>query len=146
MAIEKTSAPQGTKSLKKQLTATAIHGTDGDTHIVGIGNLRVVICPDEDGWFAQGLEIDYAASGSTIPQVKKNFQTGLRGTINLHLQLYGNIESILTPAPSEIWKDVYWSKSGKEYRFSQVSVHEDICKTLGVRAIDFYEPNAGVAA
>ena len=147
MATEKKTAIQGkTKSALKKHGALAIHGTDGETHIVGIGNLRVIICPDEDGWFAQGLEIDYAASGSSVAQVKKNFQTGLKGTINLHLQMYGNIEKFLSPAPREIWKDFYWSRPGKEYRFSQVSVHEDICKTLGVNAIDFYEPSSGVAA
>jgi len=40
----------------------AVHGTNGQTHIVGIGNLRVIICQEGDAWFAQGLEIDYAAS------------------------------------------------------------------------------------
>jgi hypothetical protein len=132
------------KSPKRKLTATAIHGTDGETHIVGIGNLRVVICPDEGGWFAQGLEIDYAAGGSTILEVKTNFEKGLKGTINLHLQMHGNIEKFLNPAPPQIWKEFYWS--GKQYRFTQVSLHDDLSKTLNVKTIDFLEPLAEVAA
>lgn len=130
---------------KKSLTATAIHETDGETHIVGIGNLRVIICKDGTGWFAQGLEIDYAASGESIADVKKNFQNGLRGTIDLHLKINGTIEKFLSPAPREVWKDLYWS-NGRQYRFTQVSLHEDISKALGVRAIDFCEPDAEVAA
>ncbi len=132
------------KASAKHLHATAIHAKDGDTHFVGIGNLRVVICADEDGWFAQGLEIDYAASGSTVDQVKKNFENGLKGTIDLHVQMYDSIEKLLSPAPREIWKELYWS--GKRYRFSQVSFHDDLVKTLGVKAIDFLEPVAEVAA
>jgi hypothetical protein len=34
---------------------TAFHGMTEDAHVVGVGNLRVVIIPDGDGWFAQGL-------------------------------------------------------------------------------------------
>jgi len=145
MAIEGKIAPQQKgKIAKKTQSTTAIHGTDGETHIVGIGNLRVVICPDEGGWFAQGLEIDYAAGGATIPQVKKNFEKGLKGTISLHIQMHGNIENFLTPAPPEIWKEYWWS--GKQYRFTQVSLHDDLSKTLRVKAIDFLEPITEVAA
>ena len=132
------------KPAKKSPAATAVHGTDGETHIVGIGNLKVVICPDEDGWFAQGLEIDYGAGGKTIPEVKKNFEKGLKGTINLHLQMHGNIEHLLNPAPPQIWKEFYWS--GKQYRFTQVSLHDDLSKTLNVKTIEFLEPLAEVAA
>ncbi len=139
MAIEgKSTLPAKAKGTHKNVTATAIHGTDGETHIVGIGNLRVIICPDESGWFAQGLEIDYAAGGKTIPQVKENFEKGLKGTIGLHIQMYGNIEKFLTPAPPQIWKEFYWS--GKQYRFTQVSLHDDLSKTLQVKAIEFLEP------
>jgi hypothetical protein len=118
--------------------AIAVHGTDGETHIVGIGDLSVVICQDESGWFAQGLEIDYAAGGPTIPKVKKNFEEGLKGTIGLHIQMHGSIEKFLTPAPPQIWKELYWS--GKQYRFTQVSLHDDLSKTLHVKAINFLEP------
>lgn len=145
MAIEgNPTLPVKAKGSKKNVAATAIHGTDGETHIVGIGNLRVVICPDEGGWFAQGLEIDYAAGGATIPEVKKNFEKGLKGTINLHLQMHGNIEHLLNPAPPPTWKEFYWS--GKQYRFTQVSLHDDLSKTLKVKTIDFLEPLAEVAA
>lgn len=124
--------------------ATALHGTDGKNHIVGIGNLRVIICPDGDGWFAQGLEIDYASGGDTIVEVKKNFEKGLEGTINLHLQMYGDIEKFLKAAPEEVWKELY--RAGKHFHYSQVSLHEDISRTLLFQGIDYFEPSSGVAA
>lgn len=142
MAIDGKSKAKPAK--KDNLTATAIHATYDDTHFVGIGNLKVVICPDDNGWFAQGLEIDYSAGGSTIPQVKKNFEKGLKGTIDLHIKVHGNIEKLLVPAPPEIWKEFYWS--GKQFRFTQVSLHDELAKSLSVKTIEFLEPVAGAAA
>jgi hypothetical protein len=146
MAIEKKSSPRGTKALRKHVPATAIHGTDGETHIVGIGNLRVIICPDEDGWFAQGLEIDYAASGATIDEAKKNFEIGLRGTIGLNIKMHSNIEHFLKVAPQQIWKELY--KGGREYRLFHVSLHDDISKalgSLGYQGIDYLVKPEAVA-
>ena len=55
--------------------ATAIHGVsqEGD-HLVGIGNLRVLIEKEGNFWFAQGLEIDYVAQGDTMEAVQKEFR------------------------------------------------------------------------
>ena len=85
-------------------SAKAVHLADQDEahHLVGLGNLRVVIVPDEDSWFAQGLEIDYAAQGQSVEEVQANFARGLRATINQHLQVYGNIKGLLKVAAPEI--------------------------------------------
>jgi hypothetical protein len=124
---------------------TAIHGTDGSTHVVGIGNLKVIICQDGDSWFAQGLEIDYAANGHSLDEVKENFQTGLKGTIDLHIKAYGNIEHFLKVAPQEVWKELH-SNPGRHYRYTQVSLHEDLFKTLGYQGINFIEPGQELVA
>jgi hypothetical protein len=103
---------------------TAIHaeGTDS-SHIVGLGNLRVLIVPDGKFWFAQALEIDYAAQGDSVDEAKKNFQEGLAETIDLNLRMYGTIEKLLESAPSEVLKEasrnrkfikLYWQVSGHE--------------------------------
>lgn len=132
------------KAHGKSSKAEAVHLTDGDTHIVGIGDLRVIICKDGNGWFAQGLEIDYAAGGKTIAEVKKNFADGLEGTINLHLQMKGDIEHLLKPAPPEVWKELH--RTGRRFRYSQVSFHDDISRVLNFRGIEFFEQASEVAA
>jgi hypothetical protein len=123
--------------------ALAVHKTDGETHLVGIGSLRVLICKDGNTWFAQGLEIDYAASGKTIAKAKTNFEVGLKGTIGLHVNVHGGIENFLKPAPASVWKQLW---SDKHYEYSQVSIHEDVLEKLGFGAINYFEPTPEVAA
>ncbi|HEY5328832.1 MAG TPA: hypothetical protein VIJ79_03025 [Acidobacteriaceae bacterium] len=101
--------------------AAAIHGHDGSDHIVGIGNLRVIICQDGEQWFAQGLEIDYAADGASFEAVKENFESGLRGTIDLHLKAYGNLDNLLKIAPQSAWTELL--KDGTGMKYTQVSLH-----------------------
>ena len=113
-------------ALKKQdriPSATAFHAEAGETHVVGIGNLRVILCHEGTFWFAQGLEIDYAADGKSQYDVKRNFEKGLEATIDQHLKVYGNIKRILIPAPAEIWQEL--GANGKHLRDSQVSFHQD---------------------
>jgi hypothetical protein len=123
--------------------AKAFHLSDEESHCVGIGNLRVVITRDGKGWFAQGLEIDYAAAGPTLAKVKKNFEIGLKGTINLHLKMYETIDKLLKPAPTSVWKGTYWVAGHKQFTFSQISFHSDIPQ---LDRIVFFEPNPEVAA
>jgi hypothetical protein len=110
---------------KKPENAVAFHGqsSDGSHHVVGIGNLRVVIVPDGDFWFAQGLEIDYAVQGSSEAEVKKNFEYGLQATVNAHLTIHGTIEGLLKVAPPDVWKEFLGDPSGKRKLYSQVTSH-----------------------
>jgi len=134
-------APKKGKKPSKLPKTTAIHRTaeDGTTHMVGIGNLRVVIIPDGDAWFAQGLEIDYAVQGSSVEDSKKQFEDGLAATIQEHLRIYGTIEKLLEVAPTEVWKSVLLSPSAKLSGFSQVSVHEVIRNALPFHGIAYLE-------
>ena len=122
----------------------ALHGKAGSNHFVGIGNLRVIICNESGHWFAQGLEIDYAADGNSFADVKKNFETGLKGTIGLHLQSYGKLDNLLKVAPPEAWNEML--KDGKKMRHTQVSFHtvmeEQIPVDFPFGAIDYLERNA----
>ncbi len=95
--------------------------------IIGIGNLRVMITNDDGSWFAQGLEIDYAAEGGSLVEVKNNFERGLGLTIHEHLNLYGTIEKLLQPAPKDTWVElVKAAKMKKIYSviYSQLSIHK----------------------
>ena len=89
---------------------TAFHGQSEDGfNVVGIGNLRVVLIQDDDAWFAQGLEIDYAAQGSSVEDVKKKFAQGLCATLHENLKAYGNIERILRVAPPQVWNELFYN-------------------------------------
>jgi hypothetical protein len=137
--LKKTSVKTIAAAIGPGAKARAIHLSDEDSHLVGIGSLRVIICRDGSEWFAQGLEIDYAASGETVEHAKKNFQDGLKGTINLHLQVHGGIEKLLKMAPQRVWRQLW---SGRHYQHTQVSIHDDISKTLGFEDIKYFEPEA----
>jgi hypothetical protein len=113
-----------TKKTKSEKPTIAFEEKSKDgCSIVGIGNLRVVIVQEEDSWFAQGLEIDYAAQGTDIKDVKKQFGDGLAATVREHLKIFGTIENLLKVAPQDVWKDMLLGVTGKRYCYSQVSVH-----------------------
>jgi hypothetical protein len=103
----------------------AVHGQtdDGLQHIVGLGNLRVVLLEEDGVWFAQSLDIDYAAQGDSIEDVKSRFSRGLFQTVKTHITLYGSIEKLLRPAPAEVWKETMLS--GTQFkRYTQVGMHK----------------------
>ncbi len=134
-------APKKGKKPSKLPETTAMHVTaeDGTTHVVGIGNLRVTIVPDGDFWFAQGLEVDYAAQGSSPEDARKQFEDGLMATVQEHLKIYGTIEKLLEVAPTEVWKNLMLNTSAIHSRFSQVSVHQVIRDVLPFQAIEYLE-------
>jgi hypothetical protein len=122
----------------KKPTTTAVHATheDGEHHVVGIGNLRVLLIPDDSAWFAQGLEIDYAVQGETIEDAKEQFEVGLEATIQEHLRVYGNIDALLQLAPAEAWKMLY-EPGVRPQRYSQVTEHHVIRENTFFEGIDY---------
>jgi hypothetical protein len=116
---------------------TALHGSveDGSAHVVGIGDLRVVLIPDDDCWFAQGLEIDYAAQGDTIEDAQEKFQNGLAATVHEHLKIHGTINNILRIAPQGAW-DLMLSATAEPHTFSQVTYHQ-ISEIQGLWSLPF---------
>jgi hypothetical protein len=144
----------GEDKLKTKLTAKAggakaVHLSNQDEalHLVGLGNIRVVIIPDEDAWFAQGLEIDYGAQGASIEEAQANFQAGLTATIEQHLKMFGTIEKILRAAPPKVLVHLLLDKSATYHKFSQVTFHEvnQILAHLPFQGIDFYKSKAAAA-
>src|SRR5947208_951861 len=109
------------KKAHKQAMAFTASGPmgSGTVHLVGIGNLRVVIVKDEKHFFAQGLEIDYAEQGNSVEDVKKNFEDGLRATIDQHLKINGTIKKLLRVAPPEVWEDILQDPSADRKFYSQ---------------------------
>ena len=88
--------------------AEAYHEQGPEKDVVGIIDLKVLVNgSDEEGWMAQGLEIDYFICAKTEKSVKEKFIEGLSKTIALHITENGNIENLLIPAPSQVWKEYY---------------------------------------
>jgi hypothetical protein len=84
-----------------------------------IEELKVVVLADREGWFAQGLEIDYDAQANSLEAVKSNFENGLAGLVSRHLGINGKLDGLLKPTPKDTWK-VLWG-AGKAYRVSSAS-------------------------
>ena len=55
-----------------------------------LGNLRGHASKNETYWYAQGIEIDYAAQGNSVEEVKERFGSGLYATNSKQTALYGN--------------------------------------------------------
>ena len=131
-------------------TPTAVHAIthEGD-HIVGIGDLRVVLLEEEGAWYAQGLELDYIAQGRSIEEAKENFERGLHVTVRENLRIHGTIRPLLVPAPSSVWSD--WLDPGaRTRRFRYIAFHEnsddpedsvlnDVSSELPFQGIDFLQ-------
>ncbi|MGA2215558.1 MAG: hypothetical protein ABSH31_19955 [Bryobacteraceae bacterium] len=114
--------------IKTKLSASAqdthaVHLEDKDAAAIAIWNLSVLIVPDENFWFAQGLEINYGAQGETVEDAQENFQQGLLATIEQHLRVHGHIKNLLKFAPSEILQEAAEHKTSIK-KFAQVSFHE----------------------
>ena len=126
---------------KPPVATTAFHGKAEDgSDVVGIGNLKVVILQEGEVWFAQGLEIDYAAQGSDLEDVKKHFEDGLCATIHENLRVYGNIEKMLKVAPPSVWKDLYLNAKAIRKFYSQISVHSELQQALPFEKIERGHP------
>jgi hypothetical protein len=113
---------------------------------VGLGNIRVIIVPDGSAFFAQGLEIDYAAQGASIAEVKQNFEIGLEATIEQHLKIYGNIKSLLQPAPPAVWQEFVREKTALRSKYSQISGYEVHHQALPYEGINYLVAASAQAA
>ncbi|MBK1716891.1 hypothetical protein [Thiocystis violacea] len=108
------------------MDAEAVHGYDEDRHVVEIGNLRVLVTEQAGEWFAQGIEIDYAASGWSLEEAQRHFERGLSATVDLHLRQFDSIERLLKFAPESVWSQL---KAPQAFDFSLMTVHD--LSTLG---------------
>lgn len=118
---------------------SVFHFEDDDEHAVLIQSLRVVIVQDGEQWFAQGLELDYAAAGVSQEDVKSRFEDGLAATIREHLKVYGSVRKMLNVAPQAAWN--LWLTEGQKYKFDQTSFHP--IQTTDAEIHDF--PFRGIA-
>jgi len=98
------------------------------SYLVRVLDLRVMVTEEQEGyWFAQGLEVDYAAQGSSWQEVRKAFEDGFTATIDAHLKKFGHLDYFDRRAPQDVWEEYQSAKFQK--LFNSISIH------LG-RAID----------
>src|SRR5688500_14145846 len=102
--------------------AKVVHVQTGHEHAVSVGSLRVFVIEEKPNvWSALGLEIDYAASGESLEDVKARFADGLNRTIRLHLQKFGNVENLLRWAPPAEWKNLL---DKRQFRLTMVDSYK----------------------
>jgi hypothetical protein len=90
-------------------------------HSASVKALRVMLLPEDGGhWFAQGLEIDYAACGASEKEATENFVKGLACTVCEHVAMYGNLSKVLVPAPKEAWEE-YFNTPAEQIRKQDIS-------------------------
>ena len=82
--------------------------------------LRVLLLRDGTQWVALGLELDYAASGHDVDDVKDRFEKGLEATVNEHVSVHGSVEKLLNTAPQETWNLWLNTNAGDEFELESV--------------------------
>lgn len=81
------------------------HAQEGDGHLVA-AQLRVLICKEPTGGYvAQGLDIDYCATGSTVEQVQERFVSGFVRTIETLLRKDRPLGALFkSKTPPDVWQ------------------------------------------
>ena len=121
-----------------------VHLQDGDCHAVLLGALRVLVCEEEPGlWSAQGVEIDFAASGTSVEDVQTRFEYGLSNTLRNHIEKFGGIDKLLRFAPQNVWGDLV--ENAKHYNLNIIRVHEIQQAPLPYGMIAYYGDSAKAA-
>lgn len=76
-----------------------------------VHSLNVLLSPDGAHWYAQGLEIDYAAAGDSEEDARARFEAGLAATVKAHLEAFGSTERMRRVAPQADWNE--WLLGGR---------------------------------
>lgn len=126
----------------------AHHVTDGGMHAVA-AQLRVLILPaDEGGFVAQGLEIDYLSTGTTVEEVRENFAHGLIRTIEAYLKRGRPLKALFAKGrtPPEAW-ELWLGGEGKDVLTCSAVVDLNLPNSTGFfNSIAFREAKAARAA
>lgn len=109
---------------------------------VNLPFLRVVILKDGEQWFAQGIEVDYSACGSSVTEVQQKFVEGLCRSIAASMAKHGSAERFLRPAPESLLKEMGIDVNQLHFEQSpKVSLDEGSCsKPLPYKAAAFLQP------
>lgn len=76
--------------------------SDGKGRFEVTVKLRVWIYQESKRWIAQGIDLDYVASGATRNEAQRKFSNGLMKTICLYVVETGSLDAFARPAPDTI--------------------------------------------
>ncbi len=106
------------------------------------GGIRVLITEEDGFWAAQSLEIDYAAGGTSLDDVKERFINGLTRTMQVYMEQYQSIEKLIKPAPPEYW--MAFMKLANKHQLNRSHVHmveQENEYSSYINEIDFFQPH-----
>jgi hypothetical protein len=88
--------------MSKSPTLVLSHADNGRDHAV-LAELRVLVAPGVQGGFiAQGLDIDYVASGATEEDARARFANGFVATVRAFIRRNRSLDGLFkTQAPAE---------------------------------------------
>lgn len=135
--------------MEQPVATTVTHLSDeaGRDHLVAVSSLRVLVMPCRDGWYAQGLEIDYGAQGSTPEEARAHFAVGFQDTMRLNLQRHGNVDRLLKSAPRHFWSALANHADSRQLSCAVLVQLAEPAVPPAFRALRFIESShAGVAA
>lgn len=91
--------------MKTETYQNIAHVHDGEIHAVATA-LRVLISrADAGGFVAQGLDIDYVATGDTVEEAQEHFAHGLLGTVQALIRRSRPLSALFkSKAPAEAWQ------------------------------------------
>jgi hypothetical protein len=70
----------------------------------GVSTLNVLVFHDDGSWFAQGLELDYAAEAKALDHLRTRFEDGLAATVLAHEVAFKGLTNLTQPAPDYFWR------------------------------------------
>lgn len=107
--------------------------------------IHTIIVKDGDThWFAQALNIDYAAGGMSLDEVQRNFEKGLRGTIDANLSRFKNISRVVNPNGADI-EQVLSMTDSQQRRIEELQKRVEATTTVLRELQAFLSENSGIA-
>ncbi len=108
--------------------AFLMHERDGD-HSRVVAELRVLVLPAAEGGFvAQGLEIDYVATGVSEDEARERFAKGFVATVSAYLRLGRDLAGLFkSQTPGVYWKAYF---EGVEHSVLGCVVSQDVSAEL----------------
>lgn len=89
--------------------------------------LTVLVAPAaEGGYFAQGVELDYVATGATIEEAKDRFARGLVATFQEYIKRNRPIKGLFKSSPPPEVRKAYFESDSQPVFFCQVIGTDEI--------------------